>query len=303
MSILELRQIQYFIEVAKREHMTDAADALHVAQSAVSRQIVNLEAELGINLFIREGRNIRLTPIGQMFLEKMQQAMDVIEQAKREINECLDPEKGTVRIGFPSSLAAHLLPTVISAFRKEHPQVKFQLHQDSYYNLIDAVIKGEIDMALMGPLPMQERRVKSVILFVEKLVALLYSNHPLARKRTLTLDDLRHDSFILSPKGYILRDVVIQACQQHGFEPDVSFEGKDIDAIKGLVSAGLGVTMLPEITLIDSLPRATVKASVTEPDVTRTVGVIIPRDRELMPTELLFYEFLQNFFHTLNEYQ
>ncbi len=303
MSILELRQIQYFIEVAKREHMTDAADALHVAQSAVSRQIVNLEAELGINLFIREGRNIRLTPIGQMFLEKMQQAMDVIEQAKREINECLDPEKGTVRIGFPSSLAAHLLPTVISAFRKEHPKVKFQLHQDSYYNLIDSVIKGEIDMALMGPLPMQERRVKSEVLFVEKLVALLYSNHPLARKRTLTLDDLRHDSFILSPKGYILRDVVIKACQQHGFEPDVSFEGKDIDAIKGLVSAGLGVTMLPEITLIDSLPRATVKTSITEPEVTRTVGVIIPRDRELMPTELLFYEFLQNFFHTLNEYQ
>ncbi|CAM4182477.1 LysR family transcriptional regulator [Lederbergia lenta] len=300
---MELRQIQYFIEVAKREHMTDAADALHVAQSAVSRQIVNLEAELGINLFIREGRNIRLTPIGQMFLEKMQQAMDVIEQAKREINECLDPEKGTVRIGFPSSLAAHLLPTVISAFRKEHPKVKFQLHQDSYYNLIDSVIKGEIDMALMGPLPMQERRVKSEVLFVEKLVALLYSNHPLARKRTLTLDDLRHDSFILSPKGYILRDVVIKACQQHGFEPDVSFEGKDIDAIKGLVSAGLGVTMLPEITLIDSLPRATVKTSITEPEVTRTVGVIIPRDRELMPTELLFYEFLQNFFHTLNEYQ
>ena len=82
---LELRQIKYFIEVAKREHMTDAADALHVAQSAVSRQIVNLEAELGVNLFIREGRSIRLTPIGRMFLEKMEQAMDVIEQARREI--------------------------------------------------------------------------------------------------------------------------------------------------------------------------------------------------------------------------
>jgi len=300
--ILELRQIQYFIEVAKREHMTDAAEALHVAQSAVSRQIVNLEAELGVDLFIREGRNIRLTPIGHMFLEKMHQAMDVIEQAKREIEECLDPEKGTVRIGFPSSLAAHLLPTVVSGFRKQYPYVKFQLHQDSYHSLIDSVIKGEIDMALLGPLPTEERRVKSDILFMENLVALLSSNHPLAKRSSITLDDLRSDSFILSPRGYILRDIVIKACKQRGFEPAVSFEGKDIDAIKGLVSAGLGVTLLPDITLVDSLPRSTVKIQIVEPRVTRAVGVIIPRDRELMPTEILFYNFLKNFFHNLTPF-
>ncbi|HEY4552949.1 MAG TPA: LysR family transcriptional regulator [Bacillaceae bacterium] len=300
---MELRQIQYFIEVAKREHMTDAADALHVAQSAVSRQIVNLEAELGVNLFIREGRNIRLTPIGRMFLEKMEQAMDVIEQAKREIEECLDPERGTVRIGFPSSLAAYLLPSVISAFRKSHPLVKFQLHQDAYRNLVDSVLKGDIDMAILGPLPLEERRVKSEILFVENIVALLSSSHPLAKKPSLSLSELRKDSFVLSPRGYILRDIVVQACRQFGYEPAIMFEGQDIDAIKGLVSAGLGVTLLPEITLVDSLPRATVKIPIKEPVVTRNVGVIIPKDRELLPTEQLFYEFLKNFFNTLSGYQ
>ena len=108
---------------------------------------------------------------------------------------------------------------------------------------------------------------------------------------------------MLSPQGYILRDVVINACKQHGFEPEVSFEGKDIDAIKGLVSAGLGITLLPEITLVDSLPRATAKLRINEPRVTRTVGVIIPRDRELMPTEIVFYDFLKQFFGTLSEYQ
>ncbi|MCJ7841513.1 LysR family transcriptional regulator [Lederbergia sp. NSJ-179] len=300
---MELRQIQYFIEVAKREHMTDAADALHVAQSAVSRQIVNLEAELGVNLFIREGRNIRLTHIGQMFLGKMEQAIDVIEQAKREIEENLDPRKGTVRIGFPSSLAAYLLPSVVSAFRKEYPDVNFQLHQGSYHYLIDRVIRGDIDMALLGPIPKEEPRVKSEILFLENLVALLPANHTLAKKQSIALADLRHDAFILSPQGYILRDLVVNACKQHGFEPQVGFEGMDIDAIKGLVSAGLGVTLLPEITLIDSLPRSTVKIVVDEPRVNRTVGIIIPKDRVLMPTELLFYEFVRNFFDRLSGYQ
>lgn len=300
---MELRQIQYFIEVAKREHMTEAANALHVAQSAVSRQIVNLEAELGVDLFIREGRNIRLTPIGQMFLEKMEQAMDVIEQARREIEENLDPQTGTVRVGFPSSLAAYLLPTVISAFRKEYKDVKFQLHQGAYHSLIESVIKGDIDMALLGPVPNEEHRVKSEILFMEDLMVLLPVNHPLADRRSIALEDLRGDSFVLSPNGYILRDLVINACKQRGFEPTVAFEGMDIDALKGLVSAGLGVTLLPEITLIDSLPRSTVKKRIEEPKVSRSVGIIIPRERALMPTELLFYRFVKNFFSTLSDYQ
>src|SRR5690606_10334342 len=81
------------------------------------------------------------------------------------------------------------------------------------------------------------------------------------------------------------------------------FEGKDIDAIKGLVSAGLRVTLLPEITLVDSLPRSTIKIRIDEPKVTRTVGVIIPRDRDLLPTELLFYNFVHNFCDTLTGYQ
>ncbi|RWR07523.1 LysR family transcriptional regulator [Siminovitchia fortis] len=300
---MELRQIQYFIEVAHREHMTEAAEALHVAQSAVSRQIVNLEAELGVDLFIREGRNIRLTHIGKMFLEKMETAMDLIHEAKREIEEQLDPERGTVRIGFPSSLAASLLPTVISAFRKGHPFVNIQLHQDSYRHLVEQVVIGDIDLALLGPVPKNDARVTSEILFVENLVALLYAKHPLASRKSLQLDELRNDPFILSPKGYILQNIVENACRQYGFEPQVSFEGKDIDAIKGLVAAGLGVTLLPEITLVDSLPRTTVKIPLAEQNVTRTVGMIIPNNRKLMPTELLFHKFLKDFFRTLSGFQ
>lgn len=300
---MELRQIQYFIEVAKREHVTEAAIALHVAQSAVSRQIFNLEAELGVDLFIREGRNVRLTPIGRGFLEHMKQAIKVIENARREVEEYIDPEKGTIRIGFPSSLAAYTLPTAISAFRELYPQVKFQLKQSSYHHLIDGVVKGEIDMALLGPVPQQEKKVEGNILFNENIVALLPVSHPLADQPSLKLSQLRDDSFVLFPKGFILRDIIVMACGQLGFQPNVSFEGEDIDAIKGLVSAGLGVTLIPEITLIDSLPRSTVKIPVSEPDVSRTVGVIIPSERQLLPTEKLFYEFLKEFFTILDRFQ
>jgi LysR family transcriptional regulator, transcription activator of glutamate synthase operon len=300
---LELRQIQYFMEVAKREHVTEAALALHVAQSAVSRQIFNLETELGVNLFIREGRNVKLTMIGQMFLEHMEQAMKVIEEAQREIKEYLDPMKGTIRIGFPSSLASHTLPTTISAFREHYPQVKFQLKQGSYIELIEGVINGAFDMALIGPVPKQEKKVLGTTLFTDNIVALLPSTHPLANQKAIKLSQLREDSFVLFPKEYVLREIIVRACEQIGFQPKVSFEGVDTDSIKGLVSAGLGITLIPEITLVDGFPRSTVKIPIIEPEVTRTVGVIIPRERKLLPTVRLFYEFLKDFFSRLDRYQ
>ncbi|MBL4953242.1 LysR family transcriptional regulator [Neobacillus sp. OS1-32] len=300
---MELRQIQYFIEVAKREHVTEAAHALHVAQSAVSRQIFNLEEELGVSLFFREGRNVKLTPIGEMFLGQMEQAMKLIENAKREVEEQIDPEKGTIRVGFPSSLAAYTLPTAISAFRERYPQVKFKLNQSSYANLIAGVARGDFNLALLGPVPKREKKIKGRTLFTEKMVALLPQSHPLADKRLLKLNELRDAAFVLFPDGYILREIIVDACAQLGFAPQVAFEGEDIDAIKGLVSAGLGVTLIPEITLIDGLPRSTVKIPITEPDVSRTVGVIIPADRSLLPAEMLFYEFLKEFFSILDRYK
>lgn len=300
---MELRQIMYFIEVAKREHITEAANDLHVAQSAISRQIFNLEAELGVDLFIRDGRNIRLTPIGKIFLEQMEQAMQLIEKGKRQIEQFLDPERGTIRIGFPSSLAAYTLPAIISEFRERYPLVTFQLYQGSYRHLIDMVIKGEIDLALLGPVPKSEKKIKGHILFLENIIALLPSRHPLANESSLDLEQLRDDLFVLYPRGYVLRDIVINACRQFGFEPKVSFEGDDMDTIKGLVAAGLGVALLPEVALYDNIPRTTVKIPFRKTTITRTVGIIIPSERELLPTEKLFYEFVKQYYYELSKFE
>jgi LysR family transcriptional activator of glutamate synthase operon len=293
---MELRQLTYFMEVAKREHVTEAAAALHVAQSAVSRQIFNLENELGVDLFIREGRRVKLTPIGRVFLERINHAMNALDDAKREVQEYLDPEKGTIRVAFPISLAAYTLPTAISAFRKQKPEAKFQLKQGLYRELIDGVIKGDYNMALIGPVPMEEKKIKRKILFTEEIVALLPVHHPLAESEVINLHDLKNDPFVLLPEGFVFRDIVIKACSEIGFYPNIAFEGDDIDALKGLVSAGLGVTLMPEVTLVDSTPRSTVKIPLNERSVTRTVGVITPTERALLPMEELFYAFLEEFF-------
>jgi LysR family transcriptional regulator, transcription activator of glutamate synthase operon len=302
---LETRQIQYFLEVAKREHVTEAADALHVAQSSVSRQIFNLESELGVELFIREGRSVKLTPLGRIFYERMKQVWNMMGDAKREVEEYLNPEKGTVRIAFPISMAAHTLPSIIYAFRTRYPEAKFQMSNALYWDLVDGVINGEYNLAMIAPMPNQEKekKIKGATLFTENIVALLPIHHPLADRESIRLRDLKNDPFCVLPEGFIFREQVVQACNDAGFSPQIAFEGKDIDALKGLVSAGLGVALMPEMTLVDNTPRSTVIVPLSDTNLTRTVGVIYPTQRNLLPTEELFYNFLLETYERLNEFR
>lgn len=300
---MELRQLRYFIEVAEREHVTAAADHLHVAQSAISFQISKLESELGVTLFERIGRNVKLTEIGKIFLVHTKTAIRALDFAKEKVDEYLNPESGTIKIGYPTSLANHLLPTVISAFKEQHPNVSYHLRQGSYAFLIESVKNGDIDLAFLGPVPTNNPDLKAHILFSEGFSAIVPSNHPVADKKHLTLSDLRNDHFILFPEGYVLNKIVVDACQKAGFEPQIAAEGEDMDAIKGLVSAGIGVSLLPDGTFYDRTSLRTVQISIKEPRVTRTVGIITPKSRELAPTEEVFYQFVRDFFSRLEGFK
>lgn len=295
--------MRYFVEVAEREHISEAAEHLHVAQSAVSRQIANLEEELGTALFERVGRNVKLTPIGKIFLEHTITALNAIDFAVKQVEEYLDPERGTIKIGFPTSLASYVLPTVISAFKKEYPDVSFHLRQGSYRYLIEAVKNRELNLAFLGPVPRKDENINSMILFNENICALLPANHRLAKRETIQLDELRNDHFVLFPEGYILHKVVVDACKSAGFSPKVTSVGEDMDALKGLVAAGIGVTLLPESSFYDSTPRLTIKMKIDNPTITRNVGVIYPANRELAPSEQVFLKFVSSFFSRLNQFQ
>ena len=300
---MELRQLRYFVEVAQREHISEAAEHLHVAQSAISRQIANLEDELGTPLFERIGRNVKLTPIGKIFLEHAIVALKAIDFAAKQVEEYLDPAKGTIKIGFPTSLASYVLPSVISSFKKEYPDVSFHLRQGSYKYLIDAVKNRELNLAFLGPLPQKDDEINTTLLFSESIHALLPSSHPLAKQESINLSDLRNEKFVSFPEGYVLHKVALDACKSVGFTPNITSEGEDMDALKGLVAAGIGVTLLPDSSLYDSTPRMTVKMPIANPPIRRTVGIISPVGRELASSEVVFLDFVKNFYSRINKFQ
>ena len=181
--------------------------------------------------------------------------------------------------------------------------MSFHLRQGSYKYLIEAVKKRELNLAFLGPLPAKDEQIDATVLFSENIHALLPSSHPLAKRESINLIELKQDNFVLFPEGYILHKVAVDACKTAGFIPQVTSEGEDMDALKGLVAAGIGVTLLPESSLYDSTPRLTVKMPVALPTIRRTVGIIAPNNRELAPSEKVFMNFVNNFFSRLSQFQ
>jgi len=294
---VELRQLQYFVKVARKQHVTQAAEELHVAQSAVSRQIHQLEEELGVSLFVQKGRNLQLTPVGKLFLSRAEAVLTELERAVIEVREFLDPEVGEIRIGFPHSLGIYLLPTVVANFRQSHPNVKFKLRQGTYNSLIRDVKNGEIDLAFISPLPNRNEHVSGELLLQEEMYAIVPQGHVLADYNVIRLEQLKDEAFVMFSEEYSLRNIVLEACAKAGFVPRIGFEGEETDTIRGLVAAGMGVSLLPEMALTEISQLQPAKVRVIEPQVTRSVGLIHRAGEKLPLVAEVFQQYLLEFFN------
>src|SRR5579859_5199223 len=150
---VDLTQLMYFQAAAKYEHFTRAAEAVNIAQPALSRQIRNLENELGARLFDRVGRGVKLTATGRSILPRVERVLADISGIRGDVRMLSNLEGGTVALGFLHSIGAHLLPSVLAAFRTQHPHVAFTLHEGSRAELEERVRQGELDLAITSPLP------------------------------------------------------------------------------------------------------------------------------------------------------
>lgn len=292
---MDLRQLEYFVKVARKQHMTRAAEELRVSQSAVSRQIHLLEEELKATLFIHKGRNLQLTPVGNLFLMRVEEILTNLDKAVEEVQEFLSPEAGEIRFGFLNSLGINLVPSMISKFLEDHPNVRFRFKQGKSVEILQSVLRGEIDLALVTPLPDHYVHVTGEMLFAEELYAILPPDHRLAEASSLRLEQLKDETFVLFNEGYSLRKLVWKSCEQAGFTPMIGFEGEETDTIRGFVAAGMGVSLLPATSLMDGSPFLTANIKVTDPKINRVIEVI-QRSKEKLPLVAdVFKRFLQEY--------
>ncbi|CAH1191983.1 HTH-type transcriptional regulator GltC [Paenibacillus allorhizoplanae] len=238
---MELLQLQYFITVARLEHMTEAAQSLHVTQSSLSKTIQRLEEDLGVPLFDRIGRNLRLNEFGSRFLQRAERALFELEQGKQELSDLSSPEHGALELAVT---AASTLPNILRAFRKKRPHLQFHVQMLSTQEMVTLLHRGEVDFCLSSP-PVQGDDIECQIVCKDPILLAVPLGHRLAGRTSVSLSELRNESFVGVKKGYGTRDLVDSICNSVGFEPKYVYEGNEPARLSALVEAEIGIAFLP----------------------------------------------------------
>lgn len=255
--------------------------------------MASLEEELGVPLFDRVGRSVRLNHFGDLFLKHVNAALNEINAAKQEIAEALDPEHGTISLAFLPSLGTHLVPELLSAFRKEHPNVNFQLSQKASSYILDDLENGVVDLCLSFP-PLKRQGFDWTNLVNEELFLIVPENHRLAGKISVSLTEVSEDSFILLKHGFGLRSVTERLCHQAGFSPQIKFEGDEVVTIVGFVAAGFGISLIP---YIEGMNLRKVKLlPVSNPKCERNIALTTIKNRNLPAAADQFHKFVVDYF-------
>jgi DNA-binding transcriptional LysR family regulator len=283
---MDLTTVHWFLTVAEHGHVTRAAAELRISQPGLSRAIARLERELGTALFDREGRNVRLSRYGEVFVEYARRLVAEDEAARRALAQAADPDQGEVRLGFLHTQGASLVPDLIRRYRRRHPRVTFRLLQDSSERMQAAVRSGDADLAIVSPRP-EDPAFSWRPLVVERLLLAVPAGHRLARRARVRLADAADEPFIAMRPGYGLRAITDELARQAGLRPAIAFEGEEISTVCGLVRAGLGVAIVPPPPQGEGLRHL----PISDPAASRTVGLTWLTGRTRTPAVESFLTF------------
>jgi DNA-binding transcriptional LysR family regulator len=285
---MEVQVLRCFVAVADGATVTRAAADAHMTQPALSRALRRLEHEAGAELFQQVGRVLRLTPAGRAFRQHAEAALDHLDRGLRAVHETVSPESGLVPLAFLHSLGTWLLPPLITGFRARFPLSRFELRQGSEAVLVETLLDGTADLLLTAGDPghplITWRR-----LLVEPLWLAVPPGHRLAQRRRARLAEVAEEPFILLRHEQGLRSVTETLCRAAGFTPRAGFEGDEVATLRGLVSAGLGVALVPR-------PHASAPASapsylqVTDVEAARDIGIARLTSRTLPPNPARFLQ-------------
>lgn len=274
---MELIQLKYFVSIAETLSFTRSAQALHVSQPALSYQMRRLETELGTRLFDRGGRKIALTPSGEIFLPLAQAVLFRADEAVRVLREHMGVEAGEVRMGCNPSVATYVLPGLIASFRASFPRVLVQLVEDGDVELIQGVLEGSIDFAVVTA-PGSPQALDAVPLPSEDMLVVVAPNHRFATRRRVALSELAYESFVFGSESFNVTIQSIEACRRAGFEPRVAYRTGSLESVKNFVRQGLGISILPRMAL-DGMNGEGLALIETEDGLTRSFNLIRGKDR------------------------
>jgi LysR family transcriptional regulator, transcription activator of glutamate synthase operon len=289
---LELLQLKYFQVVARLEHISKAAEELYVSQPALSKTISQLEKELGIRLFDRNGKYIKLNRYGKAFCAKVELALKTLEDVKHELKDMSNDPCEEIRLVVLAS--SHLLPELLSRFREQYPQVRFRLMQ----HLTNSNSQPDFDLCISA-FPLTTRQIEHTPLLRESILLAVPLDHPLAKQSRVKLNELKNEKFIVLKKGKELRKITDVICKEQNFVPQITFESDDPATVRGLIRAKQGIGFIPEVTWGGSTGKDVKLLKIEEGTFERTIFLAWNNGGYVTDLQQIFRQFVIDYFKHL----
>lgn len=297
---MELRQLKTFQAVGKLLSFNQAAEALNYAQSTVSVQVRALEEEFGVPLFDRLGKRIVLTEAGQSLMRYAQKMLDIEEETLSEVSGRSQPQ-GSLSIRSPQSIATYCLPEVLSKFRSRYPRIHFDINSCAYHSLEHELKSGITDVAFLLAESIGARDLKSEVLGIQKLVIVGAAGHALADKSAMALSDLAGEAVILPKHDCSYRMIFEQILTEERIKTASLIEMNSVEAIKQSVIKGIGVAILPEISIKKEIEQKELAVLPWTEEMLETAVIMIwHKDKWISPTLQAFMNLARDVIGSMN---
>ncbi len=245
---MELHQLRYLCAIVDTGSFSRAAESCRVAQPSLSQQISKLEDELGTRLFDRLGRSVRLTDAGRTFLPHARTVLHQTELARSEVDGRRRDARGTVMVGVIPTIAPYDMPQRITSFMRKFPDATLRIVEDTTPMLLESLRNLSIDIAILS-LPIRHREFETTTLLTERLYVALPADHPHAGASSVALRDLREERFVMLRDSHCFREISLAACHRAHLDPRIAFESNQISSLLGMVAAGIGLALVPQMAI------------------------------------------------------
>ena len=269
---MNFQQLRVFHSAATRGGFTRAAEHLRLSQSTVSLHVKELEDELETPLFLRVGRGVMLSPEGKVLLQYAERIFSDLKNAEMAVREMSAVRRGTIRLGTGATTLMYRLPPILLAYQKRFPQIELLVETGTTEFLIQELSAQRLDLAIVMH-PASQAGLRVTPLYREELAVVLHRNHPAARKTALTPADLASMKFILFVKNTVMQNLIDAWFQDLGVTPRIAMEMENVEAVKALVRAGLGASVLQVCALPPRAASELVALRVTGKPLWRQLGL------------------------------
>jgi LysR family hydrogen peroxide-inducible transcriptional activator len=273
---MEFHQLRYVCAVADTGNFSRAAERCQIAQPSLSQQVLKLEEDLGAKLFDRLGRSVRLTEAGRAFIPQARAVLEQMEVARLSAADKNADFRGSIAVGVIPTVAPYLIPSYAATFAKNYPDAKLRIVEETTSVLVEGLRNLSIDVAILA-LPLRHKDLKLFPIRTEPLFAVLRRDHPRASAESLALKDLRGESFVMLRDGHCFRDLSLRTCTRARITPNIAFESGQFSSLLGMVAAGVGVSLVPEMAIDRNLGCRYVRLS--DAQATRTIVAAVLRRR------------------------